>query len=200
MNQTAEGIRTFIALDLTQETKNALKEIQRLLDKQTGQKRVRWVKAPAFHLTLFFLGNKVVAEKIAAVSHLLDITSQITAPFDLTLGELGCFPHPRRPKILWVGTGGETSPLFDLKKRVDEGLANLGWQPEKRPYTPHLTIGRVKAPLGVANHDLPYGQILARASWRVDQIHLIHSRLTPQGAQYTKIHSAPFGQTNMTLT
>ncbi len=188
-----EGIRAFIALDLSNQARDTLEKIQQSVRRRTGPDSVRWVGRQAFHLTLFFLGDGNGPDAIAALSDGLDPLAAGHRPLALQLGALGCFPNPRSPRVLWVGVEGDLQPLQRLKAAVDDLAAGLGWEPEKRPYHPHLTLGRVKDPYGVVNHDLPYGQPLESAAWTVDALHLYHSQLGRQGARYIKIHSAALG-------
>jgi 2'-5' RNA ligase len=108
--------------------------------------------------------------------------------FLLRLGDLGCFPNPKRPRVIWVGLEGDTAALQSLKLEIDEMLAPLGWSPEGRPFRGHLTLGRVKD-----------ARQLRGMSWEVEveklvmpvtAVQLIESQLQPSGPIYTLRHSA----------
>ncbi len=188
------GIRAFIALNLPQHVRQALIDTQNQLKHKVDRGSVRWAAEKGFHLTLFFLGDGISPAQIEKLCQLIDDLANNTRPFTLALENLGCFPNIRRPKVLWTGLQGELDALLSLKKQVDHHLLDLGWQGEKRPYHPHLTLGRVKDQMGVVNSDLPYGQTLAEADWTVNSLTLYRSQLNrKRGAIYTKIHTSLLG-------
>src|ERR687894_2751667 len=105
--------------------------------------RVRWTRPENVHLTLKFLGD-VRAESLDGIRVALGEVCAEHAPFDAVLAELGAFPSARLAKILWVGVGAGSERLRSLAADVDDALASLGFEREKRPYVPHLTLGRMR--------------------------------------------------------
>ena len=101
-------------------------------------------------------------------------------------------PNPRSPRVAWVGLGGDVPTVRNLQKRIDRSLVPLGFTPEKREFSPHLTIGRVrdKATLGERT-DL--GKMIESlridraSSFSVDSVSLMRSTLTSTGAIYDQL-------------
>lgn len=182
-----EKIRTFIAVTLPDGVREALVAISQELAPQVPEKSVKWVKPEHMHLTLSFLGDTDV-DRLDDIAGGLDTVAAAGAPFTLHLDQLGCFPNERRPRVIWIGVGGATEEVVALKKAIDRMLAPLGWEPEKRGYNPHLTLGRVKR-----NHrqiDLPWGSPVVSRPLPVDAVHLIESQLRPDGPVYTVRHTS----------
>ena len=141
--------------------------------------RLRWTRPKNVHLTLKFLGD-VRAEALDGIRAAVGEVCAQHTPFDAALAELGAFPSARRARTLWIGVGAGSDRLRSLAADVDEALAPLGFEREKRPYVPHLTLGRVRGrPLHL---DLPLGAEGTR--FRVGRIELTESRLTARGAAY----------------
>ena len=183
-------IRSFIAIELPEETRQTLAAIQQEL-KRTGA-GVRWVKPSSIHLTLKFLGNihPGQVDDIAAVAAQVVRSEPVLT---LRAGGLGGFPNQRKPRVIWIGMQGEVQRLSQIQARVENALEPLGFAREKRPYRPHLTIGRVKdrsrlQPLidAMATLDVPEFN-----SFDADEIILYKSDLRPTGAIYTKLHCMP---------
>ena len=186
-------MRVFIALELPAEVRAYLQELGRELAQNTPRKAVRWVGQEGMHLTLVFLGDEVTAAQIPLLAEAMDRVTAVCSPFQLQLGKLGCFPKPTAPRVIWVGVQGELSPLQQLKTGLDEALAPLGWPPERRKFSPHLTLGRVKEFEAMRQAFLPYGQQVRPLSCGVSAVHLFHSTLTPAGAEYRLLHTSPLG-------
>lgn len=183
-------IRSFIAIDFPEETRKALEDIQKEL-KRCGA-GVRWVKPGSIHLTLKFLGN-IQAAQVEDIA--LAVAQEIRDQPPITLGAagLGAFPSLRKPRVIWIGMEGEVQRLTRIQARVENALEPLGFVREKRPFRPHLTIGRVK------DHRRLQALIDAMAtldmepfnSFDADEIILYKSDLRPTGAIYTKLHRMP---------
>jgi len=183
-------IRSFIAIDLPEETRKALSSVQEQLKKSRGG--VRWVKPSSIHLTLKFLGDihPPQVDQIAAVATQI-VRAQ--SPITLCADGLGCFPNQRKPRVIWVGLMGEVDRLVNIQAGLENALEPLGFAREGRGFRPHLTIGRVKD-----RHRL---QSLIEAmstvelpefnSFDADEIILYKSDLRPTGAIYTKLHRMP---------
>lgn len=180
-------VRTFIALQLSPAVE------QTLLD-TIGQYRprfpagsVRWVRRDQLHLTLRFLGETAVSH-LPAIQQGLDQIATRHAPLALSLGQLGCFPGCSRPRVFWVGLEGELERLHALQQEI-EGLVNqLGWAREKRPFSPHLTLGRSKD--GRSPQEAAWrGAVTAgQTQMQLAAVALVESELHPSGAVYTTRH------------
>lgn len=185
-----ETIRAFIALDLSLEARAVLAEVIETLSQQVPDRSVRWIPVENIHLTLRFLGNTPVTQ-LEALYEQLDQAAAMHKPFTLYLHELGCFPNERRPRIIWVGVRGDQEQAGALQRSIEQAIEPLGWDPEKRSFRPHLTIGRVKD--NGARVELPWGKGVAPAPIAVQAIHLYESQLRPSGSNYTIRHTSTLG-------
>ncbi len=186
-------VRSFIAIELPEDIKAALQQLQNTLKAQSPRE-VRWVDPGGIHLTLKFLGD-VETERLEAITQAISEVTQKMPPFRLVLQGTGCFPNLRRPRVIWVGVQGDLEPLGRLQEGIEESMAALGFAREDRAYTPHLTLGRVRE--GARGHDVQrLGEQIGALKWQgsgefsVGSVHLIRSDLTPRGAIYTKLASA----------
>lgn len=187
-----EPIRAFVAIELPSQIKAALAQLQGSL-RTSKSASVKWVNPEGVHLTLKFLGNVDEAE-IPALTKALSEAVRGVAPFSLQLGDPGAFPTAHAPRVVWVGVGGEIEPLCTLHNNIDRVLTPLGFPPEKRAFSPHLTLGRVrdeaspseKKRLGENVAKLKTGE---KSSLRVESICLIRSTLTREGAVYSQLAS-----------
>jgi len=187
-----EKIRSFIAIELPQETKSALSRLQEKL-KSKGNILVRWVDPGNIHLTLKFLGD-INPEITGRITSILEDAVRSTPPFSIELSGLGVFPNKKRVNIIWVGLGGELEKLGHLQKRIDTGLMQLGFTPEAKPFTTHLTLARVRDYVRPDDR-MVLGNLIEGTSFEqkceinVNTIFLIKSQLTQEGPIYTKISS-----------
>lgn len=184
-------IRAFIAIELPSEITKELEEAERKLSLRLPKGGVRWVKSKNIHLTLRFLGN-VAQDRLVDIYEGLDQVAAKSTPFSLDLAALGCFPNPRRPRVIWIGLGGETDQLSVVQNKVSQMLLPMGWEEEGRNFHPHLTLGRVKNADNVVDARFPWGIPLVDGHIDVPAVHLIESQLLPSGAEYTIRHSAYF--------
>ena len=187
-------IRTFIAIELPNEARNALTDLQNRLKAIVPPKTVRWTAPQNIHLTLHFLGD-IAVSNIELVSEAIDATTLTHKPFSLILETLGCFPNIRRPRIVWIGASGDKASLTSLHHDLGEKIRTaINFGPEARPYSPHLTIGRVIKGIP-SRHMAQLSQVLQQeqpkvgslADIRVRKISLMKSELKPAGAVYTQI-------------
>ena len=182
-------IRAFIAIHLPSEVQAALGRVAATLSEGLPRGAVRWVRPELMHLTLHFLGDTDVG-RLPAIGRAMDDAVAGRAPFTLTLDGLGCFPNPRRPRVVWAGLAGDMAQLLALKAALDEQLAALGWPPEDKPFRAHLTLGRVKDER--AAQALSLTTPLPQPAVPVAAIHLMESQLRPEGPVYTVRHGSRF--------
>lgn len=185
--------RVFIALDLSDDARAALgRELRRLARALPG---VRLSDPASLHLTLAFLGE-VDDATLAAVSALTGEVARETAPFHLALGRLGVFGPVEAPRVVWAGVGGELPRLRAFQRRLVDALEPLGFPRDPRPFSPHLTLARLKqAPMsGAARHlaKLLDGRPPAPTPWQVTEARVMRSDLSTTGASYSVISVAPF--------
>lgn len=189
-----EQIRTFVAIELDKALKTALRRIQASLKNSQVSHIARWVSPDSVHLTLKFLGN-VPVTRVEEIGQAVHQACQPYAPFQICLTDLGCFPHARRPRVIWVGIGGEVETLVRLQRSVDSELNRIGFKPEKRGFTPHLTLARIRDRARPHERQelarlVSMAQVDTTASMTVREVHLIRSDLRPSGAVYTRLAAA----------
>ena len=190
MADHGETLRTFIALPLPAEWIALLEDVIYELD-SAASGGVRWVRPSGIHLTLKFLGATDPALAPRILDGLLESVEGALAPA-LSLSGLGTFPNRNNPRVIWAGVSGDIENLADLQQRVETLAVGLGWAAERRPFRPHLTIGRVRdriptpvrRRLVAAISNCPVPRL---ASWRPDAVRLYKSELTPRGAIYTNL-------------
>jgi 2'-5' RNA ligase len=187
-----EEVRCFIAIELPEEIKRGLRELQAQL-KAANQAPVKWVEPENIHLTLKFLGN-VATDRLNEIGQATTNAVRGTSPFSLEVRELGVFPNPRRVQIVWVGLSGEVEKLTILQQRIESGLAKLGFAPENRRFTPHLTLARLRDRTTPQERER-LGQLVAETefaarSFIVNSVKLIKSQLTREGPIYSQLSSA----------
>lgn len=182
-------MRTFIAIEIPEETKRAMAEVQARL-KVSGAE-ANWTRPEGIHLTLKFL-NEVPEERIDEVRAALAQAVEGRGRFRLTVAGTGVFPHERNPRVIWVGISGELDKLRRLQVRVEEQMVRLGFQQEDRRFTPHLTLGRIKHLLlrGSWMRALEGVKDITLPGFEVTAISLMKSELMPTGAVYTEIGRA----------
>jgi 2'-5' RNA ligase len=133
--------RTFIAIELSDGARNHLsRELRRLAQ---ALPRLRWVDPGTLHLTLSFLGGLDDEQLDKAIQATTDAAAD-EKPFTLHIGSLGMFGPPRSPRVVWSGVAGDIPSLLSLQKQLTARLAEQGFPPEERPYSPHLTLARIK--------------------------------------------------------
>jgi len=179
--------RLFFAIDLPLET---IASVERLIEavNDIPPVHVRWVHSVNLHITLKFLGD-VENEKIFDIC---DVASKVFAdfgPINLSVEGMGLFPNHDNPKVVWLGVHGNTEELAKMEYNLSAGLEKLGYPPDQRKFTAHLTIGRVKnesvrgklVRLARKYHDAYIGDASA------DSVALYESKLNPGGAIYSLV-------------
>ena len=196
--QEIEKIRAFVAIELPPNALDACDEAlaraKRLL--ASAQGTVRWVRPEGIHITLKFLGS-VPGEQVPELAQRLTSALAAQEPFELTIRGLGVFPSQQSPRVIWLGLEGNLRALGQAQERVEEATEPLGYPREKRPYRPHLTLGRIRedAPpeelteIGRLPGEWPKGPGI---SFRVASASLMRSNLVRGGARYTRLAEIPF--------
>ncbi|MBI5295240.1 MAG: RNA 2',3'-cyclic phosphodiesterase [Chloroflexi bacterium] len=188
-------LRAFIALEIPASIQQAIQQQTAGLRKSADSSLVRWVTAGNLHLTLKFLGD-VSSTNVQFLTQMLSREAGQHPGFSMQLGGLGAFPNPTRPRVIWIGIRApETLPA--VYRSLEAATARLGYPPEERPFSPHLTLGRVKQ--SVTPTDLQRIRTALEAAnvgqlgtVEVTSIHLMKSDLKPTGSVYTRLFSAPF--------
>jgi 2'-5' RNA ligase len=181
-------MRAFIAIDLEPQIKESLRSLVQEL--RATRADIRWVSGGGMHLTLKFLGPIDERQALRVRQVLKDVASLHHA-FPLRLEGTGAFPGETSPRVLWVGFAAEPE-LLSLQSDLDAALEAEGFESEKRGFTPHLTLGRVKGSERVAkamselakHREDSFGAMTAR------KVALFESLLLPEGAEYRIVFEA----------
>ncbi len=183
-----EPIRCFIAVELPEEIRLELAHLEDSL-KSGVTSFVKWVDPQGIHITLKFLGN-VAPDKVSEITEAVAEAAEGLSPFHLEVSGLGAFPNVKQPRVAWVGIKGEVEKLVNLQQRVDSNLSPLGFPKESRPFSPHLTLGRLRERTSPRERQ-SFGELLMSIGFEtalrfeVDAISLMKSRLMPTGAIYS---------------
>jgi 2'-5' RNA ligase len=184
------SIRSFIAIETPVTIRKAIADVQFQLKESHAD--VRWESPEKLHATIKFLGN-VEAKALSAVTSTIEGTVARFHPFELTYGELGCFPGMKHPRVVWVGCRSSDDSLPGLRQALDDALLKYGFEKEERPFHPHITLGRVKSNRGI-DHLTPLLKTLTLTPvhTRCAEVVLMRSMLRPQGSEYSVLARFPF--------
>jgi 2'-5' RNA ligase len=183
-------LRTFIAVDLGKSIRDRCVVLQETLARAGSD--VKWVEEENLHVTLLFLGEVVDRETPALCRAVADCCAEHDA-FALSVETVGCFPNPRRPRVVWAGVGAGSAELIALHDALEPPLLELGcYRREARQYTPHVTLGRVQ---GDGGTDVLAAALTKQATWRggeteVREVRVLSSELRPHGPVYTVLSRA----------
>ena len=178
-------IRTFIALSIPEEVKAVIGTA--ISELKAKNHAVRWVKPAALHITLKFLGD-IPEQTVVAVAADLDKAAALCPPLTLRIEGFGAFPNVKRPRVVWVGLKGDMHELYTLASNIDKACIAYGVAGERRPFSGHITLGRLKEPIMV---DLAINPV--SGLFNASQVLLYQSVLLPSGAQYNVLHRSSLG-------
>lgn len=152
--------------------------------------RITWVSEDHLHITVRFVGHVDDAQGIQ-IRDALKSSIQVR-PFELLVSGAGAFPPHGKPRVLWTGITQGREALADLEHEVSARLASCGVDRDDRPYSPHITLARVREPAGLRTAALFEGMAAQPfGGWRVDAITLFESRPSPRGHQYVSLQTTP---------
>ena len=178
-------IRSFVAVDIPAGVRDEVGRLQtRLRQPSDG---IRWVRTDRMHLTLVFLGEVGTDFLDLAKEALVGAAAQHRR-FEAQLGGLGAFPTAGRARVVWVGMSIGSDDLCALQGTVVGALVSIGYQPERRPFSPHLTLGRLRTPADVQRVS---EQTFASSTFEVGRVVLFQSVLKPTGPEYTELAEFP---------
>jgi 2'-5' RNA ligase len=188
VSHSPEQIRSFIAIELSDEAKKGLARLRKELERDE-HKFVKWVDPGGIHLTLKFLGN-IPSKRVTEITEAVRKATQGISSFHLEISGLGVFPSLKQARVFWVGVGGEMDKLSRLQQNIDSALAVLGFAREERPFVPHLTLARIREGAS-APERTDFGELVGSTAFEdkypieVEAVRLMRSQLTPAGAIYT---------------
>ena len=181
-------MRLFIAIDLGEE------EVREAVSSQLAKLKplapnAKWARVEGMHLTLAFLGY-IDDDRVPQVKAIAEEVASRHGPLSFSVEGIGGFGSSTRPRVLWLGLTGDTAALAALKSDLEERLAPLGYEPEKRPFKPHLTLARARMPSGdpALARCIRSCRTSSFGRARVDRLIVFRSDLSPKGARYTALY------------
>jgi len=186
-------IRAFIAIELPPNIQQRLEQVSQQLQQTLAGFPIRWVPASNMHLTLKFLGD-VSEANLKLLKEMLLSEAASHCQHELSIGGFGAYPSMQRPRVLWVGVEAPQE-LAALQAGIESRTVKLGYPREDRPFSPHLTLGRISRSATnqevrkIGEH-LPRVKIGFMGVVPVREIRLYQSVLKPGGAEYTPLFTA----------
>ena len=191
-------VRAFLAIELDSGPRSAVAGVIDTLVK-ARLPGLRPVRPERVHVTVKFLGN-IDAGQVEAVTNAVSRTASEHDPLSLQLGPTGAFPNTRAPRVLWIGLEGDVTLLRSLQGAMEDPLAGLGFERERRGFSPHLTVARIRDGTSQANRRRA-GEVLLSApleegiAFKGAAVSPMRSTLGPGGAVYDRLASVPLGGT-----
>lgn len=187
-----QKVRVFIAVSLPEEIHDNLSTISVQLKKRLGEGVVRWVRPANIHLTLRFLGE-IPARDLAQLNAGLEEPVAQHATFPLTVHKIGVFPNLHSPRVIWVGLK-DSKALVALHNTVEMEMRKLGYDSEERPFSAHLTLGRINQSASM-QQTMHCGEVISDCtvgelgSFIVESVDIYRSELNAGGSIYTRLHT-----------
>lgn len=186
------SLRLFFAVELPREVRETAAQHAARLRRDFPAARASWPRPESLHLTLKFLGE-VEAILIDSLSNAAAVAAAGLVPFALTIEGAGAFPPRGAARVLWLGVRDDSGHLSRLQFRLDKECAHAGFPRESKPFEPHLTLARLRAPqdaaaLSEAHRRTPFGP----HSFEVSGFVLMRSELGPGGSRYTPLSRHAF--------
>lgn len=183
VKKPADVVRTFVCIEIPESIRSRINKLQQTLRQMEAL--VSWTRPSNIHLTLKFLGG-VEASSINRTTKALERAANGIRPFEVEVSGGGCFPSPRSPRVLWVGISNVPEQLRQLYTNIEDELAGEGFPREKRRFSPHLTIGRIREPRNSAR----LAEALIAIGFETEafpakEVILMRSDLKPTGSIYT---------------
>ena len=190
-------MRLFVAAEIGERLVSRAVELIRELEKRTADAAPRaqltWLAANRLHITIRFIGEVDDVRAAAIVAALQPPLG--VPPFDLTLAGMGAFPKSGPPRVVWTGIEHGRDDLIAVERELTSRLTTLAIPPEGRPYSPHLTLARVREAAGLRSASLLEGlEDRSLGTTRIDAITLFQSRLSPKGPTYVPLLRTALGK------
>ena len=179
-------------MDLPEETREEIGRFQSKLKKSGAD--VNWVKTDRMHLTLKFLGD-TEENRLPTLIEALNRIAQGHPCFAFSLDGVGAFPKMEHPRILWIGIQEGREALVSWAQKIEEGCGELGFPAEERPFSAHLTVGRIRSAKNLPDlvEKLQTAQFRSSHPIPIDRVILFQSVLGPHGPTYIPLAQIPLG-------
>ena len=181
-------MRTFIAVDIPEDIKNTIGDYIKVIRNEFGDS-VKWVYPKNLHFTIKFLGD-VEESQVPILEECVSRAASEIGRFSIELDGVGYFPSEQKPRVIWLGADSGADNLLEIYQDLETCLEEHGYDREPRPFSPHLTIGRVKkhkffnTPGRIAEFE--------PVQFEASGLALIKSTLTPSGPVYEKMFESVF--------
>lgn len=183
-------MRIFIAIELPEVIKREISRIQNKMASPVN--KIKWVDSASMHITLKFLGETEEKKLTEVFGRTKKVADEFN-PFFVRVKGTGAFPHAGNPRVIWMGIEEGSDELIRMVEELERELSGCGFPKEKKKWVPHITVGRVKKLKDVElikklisrEKQTPGGKM------RAEDITVMQSRLTPQGAVYTPLKHFP---------
>jgi RNA 2',3'-cyclic 3'-phosphodiesterase len=199
MAESPTKLRLFIALNLPESVKDSVAKAQSELREAIPAAAIRWTTRDQFHVTLKFLGG-VDAQVLPALIRGLAAACEPFSPLQVRAANIGVFPNPRRPRVIWAGLHDREQRLGSLQEAIQAATQAFTVEEGEKRFAGHVTLGRVKE---IRRSDAEaLAKIAAQLSghcfgeWRADEIHLMQSELSSSGARYTELFAASLARSS----
>ena len=191
-------LRSFIAVEIPDEIQKAIAYAIASLKNTLPKPLIRWVAPQNVHLTLKFLGD-VTPANLERLAETLKVETASHEKFSISIGGLGAFPTERQARVIWIGLDAPPA-LAALQRGVDASAAQMGYPKEERPFSPHLTIGRVAQIVSASDLQhirsaLESTKVGILGTVPVQAIHFFKSDIQPGGSVYTHLYALPMKST-----
>ena len=186
-----EKWRVFVAIEIPAEIRKRIAQHIARLRHEVPEVRATWSREENLHLTLKFLGD-IPPTRVEALSRAAEQSTRNLHPFELRVAGCGSFPPRGTPRVLWIGIDDQQSLLDRLYGALEDNCTEEGFGRERRPFNPHLTIARIRRPLGARSLAELHNQTgFERMAFAVDELRVIRSELSSEGSPYTVLSSHP---------
>ena len=193
MSDEANNIRAFLAIEPAEDILQAVSRLQEKIKLEVSG-RMSWTKPQSQHLTLKFFGD-VSADDVKNICSAVEKRLATASSLILKIEKLGVFPDIKRPRVLWVGMAGDVEKLTVLQSNLEKDFEKIGFPREDRPFKAHLTLARIKDPRDITgmSEALKKHSGFTAGEFTCKELILFQSKLTPQGAIYTKLAGFALG-------
>jgi 2'-5' RNA ligase len=195
-DRSTEKLRLFIAIPIPEPVRDEIIRIQLELQPLVPHAAARWTRPDQFHLTLRFLGDVPVAG-LEKLKESVNAVCRSAQPLQLRAEDVGFFPNPQSPRVIWVGIFDKEGLLVDLQKRIETAVRPFTVEPGEKNFSGHATLGRLKnlKPPDIRKLAAHAQMVKDRTfgEWTADEIEIIRSELSLAGARHTSLAAFRLG-------